>query len=317
MIMPNFKFKHLLIGLAIVCAGCAADSPSDFGSPQEAVDTFVTALRAHDTEKLKAILGPGSDEILASGDEVSDRAEVQRFLEKYDAHHAFQDDSNRGLVLVVGEDDWPFPVPLVKKEHGYDFDTAAGKQEILDRRVGRNELDAEQVCLAIVDAERDYVALNPTNATLPVYARKIMSDADQKNGLYWPTGPDEAESPLGPLVAKAAGEGYHSTTRTANDPPPPYHGYRYRLLTKQGPNAKGGAIDYEVDGKLIGGFAVVAYPAEYGNSGITTFITNHDGVVYQRDLGQDTDKIAAAMTEFDPDSDWSVSTDSTQVSDAK
>jgi hypothetical protein len=200
-------------------------------------------------------------------------------------------------------------VPIVKSNKGYEFDSETGRDEILNRRIGRNELDAEQVCLAIVDAQREYVARNPMGSDLPEYARKLVSDAGTQDGLYWPTAEGEAPSPLGPLAASAAAEGYTAARHDSGSGPRAYHGYRYKLLTRQGPHADGGALDYEVGGKFIGGFAVVAYPAQYGNSGIMTFITNHDGIVYQRDLGPDTQKLAEAVTEFDPGPEWTRCTD--------
>jgi hypothetical protein len=205
--------------------------------------------------------------------------------------------------LLVGDKDWPFPVPIVKSNGGFVFDTAAGTDEILNRRIGRNELDAQQVCLAIIDAQRDYVARRPTGGDLPVYARKIISDAGSRNGLYWQPVAGEPASPLGELVAQASAEGYGGK-KSADAAPPPYRGYRYRLLTAQGPSARGGALNYEVNGQLIGGFAVVAYPAQYGNSGIMTFITNHDGVIHERDLGPATEQIARTMMQFDPGPHW-------------
>jgi hypothetical protein len=216
--------------------------------------------------------------------------------------------------LVVGEKDWPFPVPIVRANGRFVFDTAAGTDEILNRRIGRNELDAQQVCLAIIDAQRDYVTRRPLGGDLPLYARKIISDAGVRNGLYWPPVAGEPPSPLGELVARASEEGY-GAARSVGAPPAPYRGYHYRLLTSQGPHARGGSLDYEVDGQLIGGFAVVAYPAQYDNSGIMTFITNHDGVVYERDLGPDTEKIARAMTTFDPGPEWKRDTDEDQVAE--
>jgi hypothetical protein len=199
-------------------------------------------------------------------------------------------------------------VPIVKSGNGYVFDTESGKEEILNRRIGRNELDAQQVCLAIVDAQREYVRLRPMGGDLPEYARKVASDPGTRNGLYWFTGETEPPSPLGPLVAQAAAQGYGGRSNDTSSAPPkssrPYHGYRYRLLTAQGPNAPGGAADYLVNGHLVGGFAVVAYPAQYGNSGIMTFITSHDGVLYQRDFGDDTQQVAEHMTTFDPGPGW-------------
>ena len=309
----------LLIVVCLACAaavtGCASSAePKKFASPQAAAGALVAALRAHDTAELEKIFGRDGGEIVSSGDPVADRAEGERFLAAYDAQHRLEADlgGNR-LTLVVGTRDWPFPVPIVKAEDekNYFFDTEAGKDEILNRRIGRNELSTEVVCLAIVDAQRDYVALRPMGGDLPEYARKIVSDPGKKNGLYWPTAQGERPSPLGPLVALAAAEGY-GTTRRADSAPPPYHGYRYRLLTSQGPNASGGAADYVVNGRLIGGFGVVAYPAQYGNSGIMTFITNHDGLVYQRDLGPNTETIARSMTQFDPGPGWARAADAAQ-----
>ena len=320
--------KHLIaplvLGLlSLLAAGCASSSaPSEgeapvnqttFDSPQAAVDSLVGALRGQDSSKLKEIFGPESDEILSSGDPVADRADGARFLAAYDESHKLQSEADNRHILIVGKNDWPFPVPIVQAQGKYFFDTAAGEDEILNRRIGRNELDAVQVCLAVVDAQREYVALKPMGGDVPKYATKIVSSPDKKDGLYWPTKENEKPSPLGELVAGASQEGY-GATRAANEPPQPYHGYRYRLLTSQGPAAKGGAMDYIVNGQLIGGFAVIASPAQYGNSGIMTFITNHDGVVYQRDLGDDTEKAAQSITSFDPTPEWKPLPDAHQAS---
>jgi hypothetical protein len=303
----------LAIGLGGAGAGfgCAA-SPEKFDSPDAAVDSFVSALRNHETAKLKEIFGPDSGEIVSSGDPVADRAEGDRFVATYDEQHRLTRDGEGRSTLIVGKSDWPFPVPIIKSNGGYVFDTDAGKDEILNRRIGRNELSTQEVCLAIVDAQRDYVRMHPQGGDLPVYASKVVSDPGTKNGLYWPTQEGEPPSPLGELVAEASAEGY-TPRKDANQPPPAFHGYRYKLLTSQGSSAPGGAADYTVDGKLVGGFGVVAWPANYGNSGIMTFITNHDGVVYERDLGPDTDKIAAAMTQFNPEAGWTKSTDAAEA----
>lgn len=306
----------LLAAVTLVVIGCASNSSSSssspsadgreqFASPDAAVKTLVEALQKDDQARLKKILAPAGDEILSSGDPVADRADAERFLALYNEGHRFETDKAGVSTLLVGQGDWPFPVPIVKAGKKYEFDVETGEEEILNRRIGRNELSTQQACLAIVDAQRDYVAMNPMKSELPLYARKLVSDPGQKNGLYWPTAEGEPESPMGPLVATAADEGYGKpTTQDSPETRPPYHGYRYRLLTAQGPHADGGAADYVVDGKLIGGFGVVAYPAQYGNSGIMTFMTNHDGVVYQRDLGPDSQKIAEAMTTFDPGPEW-------------
>ena len=311
-----------LIGLST--AGCASSSsPSSeskpaaeqFASADAAVQALVDAVRTEDRARLDKILAPASDDILSSGDPVSDRADAARFLALYDAKHRIQSESDGRSTLIVGDGDWPFPVPIVKSGGGYVFDTETGRDEILNRRIGRNELAAQQVCLAVVDAQREYVALRPIGGSLPEYARKLVSDPGKKNGLYWPTADGEQPSPLGPLVASAAAQGYAPSSAPAAGPPP-YHGYRYRLLTAQGPHAKAGALDYLVDGHLIGGFAVVAYPAQYGNSGIMTFITNHDGIVYERDLGPETQQVAQQMTAFDPGPGWTAASDGSSMSQA-
>jgi hypothetical protein len=278
-----------------------------FTSPDQACQTLIDALRSNDDARLKSILGPSADQITSSGDEVADQQNRQKFLDLYDAKHELITADDGSQTLDVGSDDWPMPVPLVKDDHGaWYFDTPSGLDEILNRRIGKNELSAIQVCLAVVDAQRDYVKRNPDGDNLPEYAQKIVSDPGKKNGLYWPTDENEQASPLGPLMATATEEGYPYPPPASSPGPHPYHGYYYRLLTSQGANASGGAMDYMVDGKLIGGFALVAYPAQYGNSGIMTFIVNYEGTIYQKDLGDNTDSIAKAMTSFDPDSTWTI-----------
>ena len=315
--------------LLLVASGCAPGAPKQavFSSAEAAASSLVDALRAGDRARLKEILGPAGDEILSSGDEAADRADVDSFLAHYDAGPRVRPGpplgggAGAGNTLLVGPDEWPFPVPIVKSGRGYVFDTEAGKDEVLNRRIGGNELDAQQVCLAIADAQREYVKLNPSGDEPPQYARKFVSDPGTKNGLYWPTAEGEPASPLGPLAASAAAEGYGASAGPRSAPssssstsapvrqPRPYHGYNYRLLTAQGPHAPGGAADYVVDGRLVGGFAIVAYPAQYGNSGIMTFIASHDGVVYQRDLGPDTEQAARRMAEFDPGPGWEKAAD--------
>jgi Protein of unknown function (DUF2950) len=200
-------------------------------------------------------------------------------------------------VLIMGREDWPFPIPLVRKDGTWRFDTAAGREEILYRRIGRNELDAIETCLAYVDAQQEYAERGV--AGNGVYAQRIVSRPGKKDGLYWPAQSGTDESPLGELAASAAAEGYRAGQQRA-----PYHGYYYKVLTRQGPNAPGGALDYVVRGNMIGGFALVAYPAEYRNSGVMTFLVSHQGNVYEKDLGPDTARIAAGMTAFNPDNSW-------------
>lgn len=205
-------------------------------------------------------------------------------------------------VLYVGKEDWPFPIPLVKKQGSWRFDTNEGRQELLARRIGRNELSVIQVCLTYVDAQREYALKDRDGDGLLAYAQKFASSPGKKDGLYWEAKEGDEQSPLGPLFAAAQKLGY--TAKKPAGKPLPYHGYYYRILKAQGKNAPGGAYDYVVKGKMIGGFALVAYPAQYGSSGIMTFIVNHEGVVYQKNLGQDTEKTAQAMKLFDPDRTW-------------
>jgi hypothetical protein len=219
------------------------------------------------------------------------------FVRAFDEKNRLEAAGAGKFILHVGKDDWPWPIPLVKKGKRWRFDTEAGIKEMISRRIGRNEVAAVQVCLAFVDAQFEY-ARNRQSRGLPEYAQKLMSEPGKKNGLCWDSGDNEEPSPLGPLAAKAC------KTEMQEQEPQPYHGYFYKILKKQGNDAPGGAYDYVVDGKMIGGFALVAYPAEYGVTGITTFIVNHQGVVYQNDLGKDTEKTAEAMLSFNPDPTW-------------
>jgi hypothetical protein len=302
--------------LVLIVRGCAnqQDRPvsdaQEFGNPEKAVDALVAAVRADDVKGLCAIMGEESREILSSGDEVADRARRQRFLALFDEGHRIvvgrpgDDDDEGTRTLIVGNADWPFPIPLVRSGSQWVFDAAAGRDEIVNRRVGENELTTIQVCKAIADAQKEY-ALNYSDGDgsgVRQYAQKIVSDPGRRNGLYWPTAAGEPESPLGEFVAAASAEGY---VRKETGPTP-YHGYCYRLLKAQGPNAPGGEVNYVVDGKLALGFAVVAYPADYGNSGVMTFIMAADGVVYQSSLGEKTAEVAQQMTAFDPGQGWTI-----------
>jgi hypothetical protein len=302
-----YAFRLLAIAATVmifVFAGIVADAAvkqKGYSSAEEAVKTFVDAIKSNNNKELLSIFGPDAKELIYSGDPVSDRQRRERFIGEYDKKNSLAQEGEK-MVLVVGEKDWPFPIPLVKKGDQWFFDTKAGKEEILDRRIGRNELSTIQTMLAIVDAEREYAMKDRDNNALLEYAQKFRSDPGKKNGLYWETKEGEEPSPLGELVAKARAEGY--SQRKSEGKPVPYYGYYYRILKAQGENAPGGAYDYVVKSKMIGGFAVVAYPATYGNSGVMTFIVNHDGVVYQKDLGGDTGKKAKEMQKFDPDSTW-------------
>jgi hypothetical protein len=272
-----------------------------FASPEEATNAFVTALRAGDTTAALVVLGSEGRSLLVSGDPVVDQQSRERFLTAYDAANSLQS-KGETRVLHVGKDDWPFPVPLVKDGSGrWFFDARQGREEIIARRIGRNEIYTMQTALAYVDAQREYYAQDHNGNGLLEYAQYFASSVPGKHdGLYWPTQPGEPPSPLGDLVVRARAAGY----RRSGDGPTPYHGYLFRILTAQGPAAPGGAYDYVVRGHMIAGFALVAFPAEYGVSGVMTFMVNHDGVVYQKDLGPRTPALASAMPTFNPDRTW-------------
>jgi hypothetical protein len=270
-----------------------------FKSPDEAVKALIESVRAKDKEELLAIFGPSGKEIISSGDEVADREMGERFVKAYEEANKVVSESDTKMVLHVGKEDYPFPIPIVKKGGIWFFDTQAGKEEILNRRIGRNELSTIQVCLAYVDAQREYARRGPGGGLME-YAQKFISEKGKKDGLYWETKEGEEESPIGPFVSRAVKEGYTKK----GDKPIPYHGYYFRILKAQGKNAAGGEYNYLVKGKMIGGFALVAYPAEYSVSGVMTFIVNHDGVVFEKDLGKQTEKLVGAMKKFDPDKTW-------------
>jgi hypothetical protein len=272
-----------------------------FPSAEEAVKALVAALKINDDKELLAIFGTEGEDVISSGDPVADKDGRERFLKKYEEKNSLVPQKN-GVTLMLGLDEWPFPIPIVKKGTKWSFDTAKGKEELLNRRVGENELNTIETCLAIVDAQREYAMMDVDGDGIPEYAEKIMSDPGKKNGLYWETKEGETPSPIGPLLAEARKEGYGE--KKATDTPTPYHGYYYHFLKAQGKNAAGGAYEYNVNGRLFGGFALIAYPAKYGNSGVMTFIVNHDGIVYQKDFGKDTAKSAEAMKTFDPDKTW-------------
>ena len=245
------------------------------------------------------MLGKDAASSLSSGDAIDDRLIAERFVTRYETKHAIVADGDKRATLTVDADDFPFAYPLVKTASGWRFDAKAGNAELLARRVGANELAVMNVLLAIVDAQREYAAQDRDSDGASEYAAKFASAPGKKDGLYWPTAAGEPASPLGTLVARAAGQGYKKT-----DGPQPYHGYYFRLLKGQGPKATGGAYDYTIKGNTIGGFAVIAYPAKYANSGVMTFMVNHDGVIYEKDLGPDTANVARATTRFDPGPGW-------------
>lgn len=288
----------LLATLAIGIAGCAKKSGHEgFDSPEAAVTALVDAGRANDVPRLRGLFGPGSEAIVSSGDEVADRNARERFVALYAEKNQLVREGDDLAWLQVGNDAWPFPVPVVRRDGKWFLDGAEGADEIAYRRIGRNELGAIAVARGFVEAELEYAATDHDGEGAGVYAHKLVSDPGTHNGLYWPAAEGEPASPVGEFIASAAAEGYKAGGGT-------YHGYRYRPLFRQTDNANGGALDYFDKGVLRNGFALVAWPADYGASGVMTFIVNQDGVVFQKDFGEGTDAAVAALDAYDPDSTW-------------
>jgi hypothetical protein len=272
-----------------------AQAQQSFANPDEATGALATAVKSGMKQNILKALGADGEDIISSGDDVADADARYKFTSSYDAQHSVKVDGKRA-TLIIGEDDFPFPIPLIHTKTGWEFDTSEGRKEILYRRIGRNELDTIQTCLAYVDAQNDYAEKDRSDG-VGVYAQRIVSSPGKKDGLYWPS--DSNDSPLGSLAAEASAEGYKTGSG-----PQPYHGYYFRVLAGQGQSAPGGALSYVIKGKMIGGFALVAWPAEYGNSGVMTFMVSHAGTVYEKDLGKDTEAVAKHMTWFDPERSW-------------
>ena len=290
----------LTISIVIVGSMSIAYAQQSFKTPEEAVQALASAIKNDWPRGVTTVLGRGGTDIVSSGDEVADEDIRAKFLAAYDAKHQVTMQGDDKAILIIGQADYPLPIPLVRKNSVWQFDTVAGRQEILYRRIGRNELDTIQACLAYVDAQNEYSDTDRTGAGMATYAQRIISRPGKKDGLYWPSSDGSDESPLGELVAQATAEGYRpGRGRT------PFHGYYFKILKKQGVAAPGGAINSVVQGKMIGGFALVAYPADYGNSGVMTFLVNHTGQVFQKDLGVRTAKFAERMVAFNPDQTWS------------
>ena len=272
-----------------------------YASPVAAAQALADAVRDNDQRKMRATLGSGSDKLIRSGDPVADEQGRARFLDAYKQAVKIEREEDGSVRVFLGSNEWPLPFPLIHTVAGWHFDSRSGAKEILNRRIGRNELSAAQVCLAYVDAQREYVLKDRDNDGLLEYAQELISAPGKRDGLYWQTAQGEPPSPLGPLVAKARSEGYGEAH---GDSAQPYYGYLFKILTAQGPNAGGGAYDYIVDGRMIGGFALVAWPARWRASGVMTFVVNHDGVVYSKNLGPQTPAVVARMARFDPDPTW-------------
>jgi hypothetical protein len=287
----------------LLLAGCdlLGDRQAAYDSPDQAGEALLAAVRSGETDEMLRVLGEGAQPVVESGDAVEDANNRSEFVDAYTAAHRWVNETPEVSTLIVGANDWTFPFPLVNQDDGWRFDTTIGLEEVLDRRIGENELAAIQASLAYVDAQREYYWANPDGAPMLHYARTLVSTPGEKDGLFWESADDEAPSPLGELFAAARAEGY---LLDGSAPPVPYYGYHFRMLTAQGEHASGGAYEYLVGDRMIGGFGLVAYPAERGSSGVMTFIVNHDGVVFSKDLGEDTQKLAEAMTTFDPDPSW-------------
>jgi Protein of unknown function (DUF2950) len=308
----SLKLRRIVCSLllpvtVIALAACGTSdktekpSASVFASPDDAANALLAAARSGDQNSLLAIFGPDSKEIISSGDAVQDKNTATKFVAAYAAMHRWRKIADGAQILLVGTDNFPFPIPLKKNAAGrWFFDTAAGRDEVLSRRIGRNELAIIDACRAVADAQNQYFAEAHDGQTTKQYATKFISDPGKHNGLYWESPQGKPESPLGPMAAFAASEGYSAK----QDPHMPFHGYYFRMLKGQSDKAPGGAKQYAVEGKLTGGFALVAYPAEYGNSGVMTFIINQDGLLLQKDLGKKTTETATGMTEYDPDTGW-------------
>lgn len=295
-----------LLALGVLLTGCAAPNSPDynreatFRTPEQAVTTLASAAKTGDAKELQSIFGGDAHEILASGDPVADHANREVFSIAINEHWSLHEVDSETRELRIGHENWPFPIPLVKDGRGWWFNTLAGKEEILARRIGRNELAAIGAMMAYADAQREYAASPHDGRPAGAYAQKIRSDPGTQNGLYWELTPGQPASPFAQLATAAAAEGY--STQAAGKRA--YHGYHFRILTRQGASAPGGAHDWVSNGDMTGGFGMIAWPAEYRNSGVMSFLVGPDGVILERDLGVQTPTIAAGMTEFAPDSNW-------------
>jgi hypothetical protein len=305
---PNFwKFDWAdilkMAALAMLLSACfSAGSPAQekgqerFSSPEEASQALVAAAQNNDEKTMLEILGPDAQDIVSSGDPAQDAENHTNFARKYQEMHRFVKEPDGSVMLYIGAENWPAPIPLAMKGNAWFFDTEAGKMEVLLRRIGRNELSAIRICRELVAAQKDYYAMQHNE-----YAKQIYSDEGQHNGLYWKVAAGEPLSPIGPLVASAVAEGY---VKGQAGLPTPYRGYFFHILTRQGKHAPGGAKSYIVNGKMTAGFAFIAYPAEYRSSGVMTFIVDQDGIVYQKDLSKKTESLGKAMQEYNPDASW-------------
>ena len=314
--MVNDRKKRLhslmnCLGLAVImvvmtamvgyaAAGANKTLGKSFTSPDEAIKALIDVLKQNDNNQLIVILGPEGKELISSGDEVADQGNRARFVQEFEETHRLEQKNPETSILHVGKDDWPMAIPIVKINDKWYFDTTAGENEVLNRQIGRNELNVIKVMEAYVDAQHEYACKDRICHGDVEFAQRFASTEGTKDGLFWPTKEGEPLSPFGPMVAQAVNEGYKNKSEVLS----PYHGYYYRILKGQGKKAPGGAYDYVVNGKMILGFGLVAYPAEYGKSGVMTFIVNQQDAIYEKNLGPNTEKISSAMVKYDPDPTW-------------
>ena len=288
--------------LGTAATGFAAGKKQEtFATPEQAVDALMAANRSGDKAELLRILGPKGEKLMSSGDPVADKEGRGKFLAAYENAHTLESQGSDKVILIVGARKWPLPIPLVRQDGAWRFDTAAGEQEIVDRRIGRNEMNVIEVCRAYVVAQREYAEQHRLADGRREYAQRFLSHAGKQDGLYWPVAAGEQESPLGPFIASAQAEGYEAKAHVLHRP---YHGYFYRILTGQSEKAPGGAINYLSGGRMTRGFALLAFPAQYGDSGIMTFIVSQDGIVHEKDFGPDTAKQALRIKQYNPDESW-------------
>lgn len=312
--LRSYRNRFLFSGIAVMVAclmlvafstqviAAAKIKQKTFASPEDAVKALMDALRANDDKELLAIFGPGAESLVSSGDKIKDKAGREQIVKRFEEKNSLEKQGEEKVVINVGKDDFPLPIPLVKKDSVWSFDTEAGKEEVLNRRIGRNELNVISSLYAFVDAQREYAAKDRDADGTSEFAQKFHSTPGKHDGLYWETKEGEENSPLGPLVAQASAMGY--SRKGTSEKPQPFHGYYFKILKAQGPHATGGTYDYVVKGNMMLGFAFLAYPAKYGSSGIMTFIVNQEGVIYQKDLGKNTSKAAKAIKKYDPDKTW-------------
>jgi Protein of unknown function (DUF2950) len=292
---------------ALSSGGAAAAGQKTFASPEAAADALAAAWRSGSKRELLVIFGPEGERLVSSGDPVAEKQARERLASSYAEEHRLETEGARKVVIILGKDEWPYPIPLVRQGTGWRFDLNAGAEQIIERRIGRNELNAIEVCRAYVEAQRDFAAKDRLSDGLHEYARRVVSSEGKHDGLYWPTSQGEEEgeeeSPLGPLVAAAEAQGYSAASAEGQAP---FHGYFYRILTRQGKSVPGGAQDYVVNRHLTGGFALVGFPAKYGDSGVMTFVVNQNGIVFEKNLGPNTADIARHMTDYNPDQTWKI-----------